>query len=330
MIKNNSDYEENEGVEKLAEEVDEEKCSVLPVLEETEKKASSLATPSGTAILQRYLWEISRYPLLTAEEELRLARLYKKYQDREAAFRLITSNLRLVVKIALEFQNFWMSNLMDLIQEGNLGLMMALKRYDPEKGIRFPYYASFWIKAYILKFILDNWRLVKIGTTQAQRKLFYNLQKEKDKLTQLGFEPIPQLIAKRLNVRERDVIEMEQRMGGGELSLDAPLSPNTEDSFQEVIPAKGDSPEDFWANEEIKALLRQKLDAIKQDLSPKERDILELRLLAEKPLTLKAIGKKHGVSRERIRQIESRLLKKIRAYLQKELPDYQDALAINH
>ncbi|MDL1971300.1 MAG: RNA polymerase factor sigma-32 [Candidatus Desulfofervidaceae bacterium] len=330
MIKNNSDYEENEGVEKLAEEVDAEKCSALPVLEETEKKASSLATPSGTAILQRYLWEISRYPLLTAEEELRLARLYKKYQDREAAFRLITSNLRLVVKIALEFQNFWMSNLMDLIQEGNLGLMMALKRYDPEKGIRFPYYASFWIKAYILKFILDNWRLVKIGTTQAQRKLFYNLQKEKDKLTQLGFEPIPQLIAKRLNVRERDVIEMEQRMGGGELSLDAPLSPNTEDSFQEVIPAKGDSPEDFWANEEIKALLRQKLDAIKQDLSPKERDILELRLLAEKPLTLKAIGKKHGVSRERIRQIESRLLKKIRAYLQKELPDYQDALAINH
>jgi len=327
MIKDNNNYEEFEEVDTLT-DLEKEGFSIssTPSEEEPEEKAGSLVTPSGTAILQRYLWEINRYPILTPEEELRLARLYKKYQDREAALRLITSNLRLVVKIALEFQSFWMSNLMDLIQEGNLGLMMALKRYDPEKGIRFPYYASFWIKAYILKFILDNWRLVKIGTTQAQRKLFYNLQKEKNKLTQLGFEPIPQLIAKRLNVREKDVIEMEQRMGGSEFSLDAPLNPNTEDSFQEVIPAKGETPEDFWANEEIKTLLRQKLDAIKRDLSPKERDILELRLLAEEPLTLKAIGKKHGVSRERIRQIETRLLGKLKTYLQKEFPDYQDAL----
>ncbi len=291
-------------------------------------KKDTLASPSGTSVLQRYLWEIGRYPLLTPEEELRLARLYKKKQDREAAFRLITSNLRLVVKIALEFQNFWVSNIMDLIQEGNIGLMMALKKYNPEKGIRFSYYAAFWIKAYILKFILDNWRLVKIGTTQAQRKLFYNLYKEKEKLTQLGYEPIPQLIAKRLNVREKDVIEMEQRMGGSEISLDAPLSSDTEDSFQEVIPAQGQTPEEIWADVELKKLVREKVDEFKDRLSEKERDILELRLLADKPLTLKEIGRRHGVSRERIRQIETRLLKKIKEFLKREMLDYEDALKV--
>jgi RNA polymerase sigma-32 factor len=300
----------------------------LPV-EEKKVSKDPLVPPSGTAVLQRYLWEISRYPLLTPEEEMRLAKLYKEKQDREAAFRLITSNLRLVVKIALEFQNFWVSNIMDIIQEGNIGLMMALKKYDPDKGIRFSYYAAFWIKAYILKFILDNWRLVKIGTTQAQRKLFYNLRKEKEKLTQLGYEPIPQLIAKRLQVREKDVIEMEQRLSGGEISIDAPIGEDGEDSLQEILPAKGESPEESWANVEIKKFLREKLEKIKDKLSPKELDILELRLLAEKPLTLKEIGEKHGVSRERIRQIEARLLKKLREFIQQEMPDYKDALALD-
>jgi len=302
---------------------------VFSIEEESEKeKGSKLTPPSGSSIVQRYLWEISRYPVLTPEEELYLAKLYKKKNDREAAFKLITSNLRLVVKIAVEFQHFWMKNLMDLIQEGNIGLMMALKKYDPDKGIRFSYYASFWIKAYILKFILDNWRLIKIGTTQAQRKLFYNLYKEKERLTQMGYEPIPQLIAKRLQVREKDVVEMEQRMGSSEVSLDAPLGPDTDDSFIEVIPAQTENPEEFWANNEIKKILREKIDSIKKTLSPKEKDILELRLLADNPLTLKEIGKRHGVSRERIRQIESRLLKKLREYLKKEFPDYQEALAI--
>ncbi|HDD45023.1 MAG TPA: sigma-70 family RNA polymerase sigma factor, partial [Candidatus Desulfofervidus auxilii] len=209
-----------------------------------EEKSGTIVPPSGAAIVQRYLWEINRYPILTPEEEFRLAKLYKEKHDREAAFKLITSNLRLVVKIALEFQHFWVSNLMDLIQEGNIGLMMALKKYDPDKGIRFSYYATFWIKAYILKFILDNWRLVKIGTTQAQRKLFYNLYKEKEKLAQLGYEPMPQLIAQRLQVRESDVIEMEQRMGSSEVSLDAPLSADTDDSLVEVIPAQSETPEE--------------------------------------------------------------------------------------
>ena len=294
--------------------------------EEFNEEFNPLILPSGSAILQRYLWEISRYPVLSAEEEAKLARLYHKYRDRDAAFRLITANLRLVVKIALEFQNFWASNLMDLIQEGNIGLMMALKKYDPDKGIRFSYYASFWVKAYILKFILDNWRLIKIGTTQAQRKLFYNLHKEKEKLKQLGYEPIPQLIAKRLSVSEREVIEMEQRMGMSEVSLNASLNPDTDDGLQEILPSNEASPEEILADSELKMVLRKKLDEFKDELSDKERDILELRLLAEEPITLKAIGKKYNVSRERIRQIEARLMKKLKKYLQKEWPDYKDTL----
>jgi len=293
---------------------------------EREEEFNPLILPSGSAILQRYLWEISRYPVLSAEEEAKLAQLYHKYRDRDAAFRLITANLRLVVKIALEFQNLWASNLMDLIQEGNIGLMMALKKYDPDKGIRFSYYASFWVKAYILKFILDNWRLIKIGTTQAQRKLFYNLHKEKEKLKQLGYEPIPQLIAKRLSVSEREVIEMEQRMGMSEVSLNASLNPDTDDGLQEILPSNEASPEEILADSELKMVLRKKLDEFKDELSDKERDILELRLLAEEPITLKAIGKKYNVSRERIRQIEARLMKKLKKYLQKEWPDYKDTL----
>lgn len=294
-----------------------------------EEKFGPLIPPSGSAILQRYLWEINKYPILTAEQEAQLACLYHRRKDRDAAFRLITSNLRLVIKIALEFQNFWATNLMDLIQEGNIGLMMALKKYDPDKGVRFSYYASFWIKAYILKFILDNWRLVKLGTTQAQRKLFYNLYKEKQKLTQLGYEPIPQLIAKRLSVSERDVVEMEQRMGTGEVSLDAPLSPDTEDNLQGLLPSKGLSPEESFADFEAKMFLRKKLDEFKKELTDRERDILELRLLAEEPLTLKAIGKRYNISRERIRQIEVRLMKKLKKYLQKQWPDYKEALIVS-
>ncbi len=292
------------------------------------EKFGSLIPPSGSAIFQRYLWEINRYPIFNSEQEAKLARLYHKHMDRDAAFRLITSNLRLVVKIALEFQNFWASNLMDLIQEGNIGLMMALKKYDPDKGVRFSYYASFWVKAYILKFILDNWRLVKIGTTQAQRKLFYNLHKEKQRLTQLGYEPIPQLIAKSLSVSERDVVEMEQRMGTGEVSLDASLSPDIKDNLQEILPSKEASPEESFADSEVKMVLRKKLDEFKKGLTDRERDILELRLLAEEPITLKAIGEKYNISRERIRQIEVRLMKKLKGYLQKEWPDYKEALMV--
>ncbi|MGB5422627.1 MAG: sigma-70 family RNA polymerase sigma factor, partial [Desulfobacterales bacterium] len=169
--------------------------------------------------LQRYLTEISRYRLLTREEEKEFGIRVQKYGDREAAYALVTSNLRLVVKIALEFQRVWMQNLLDLIQEGNIGLMQAVRKFDPYKNVKFSYYASFWIKAYILKFIMDNWRLVKIGTTQGQRKLFFKLKKEKQKLIDQGFDPKPKLLSERLGVSEREIVDMDQRLDGWDLSL---------------------------------------------------------------------------------------------------------------
>ena len=178
--------------------------------------------------LQRYLTEISAYKLLTREQEKELGIRVREHGDTDAAYRLVTSNLRLVVKIALEFQRVWMQNLLDLIQEGNIGLMQAVKKFDPYKNVKFSYYASFWIKAYILKFIMDNWRLVKIGTTQGQRKLFFKLKKEKQKLIDDGFEPKPKLLSERLGVSEREIVDMDQRLDGWDVSLDAPLKEDSD------------------------------------------------------------------------------------------------------
>ncbi|MBW1991770.1 MAG: RNA polymerase factor sigma-32 [Deltaproteobacteria bacterium] len=274
--------------------------------------------------LQRYIREANRFSLLTPEEEKELTVRYKETGDPEIAYRLITSNLRLVIKIALEFQKYWMKNLLDLIQEGNIGLMQAIKKFDPYRGIKLSYYASFWIKAYILKFIMDNWKLVKIGTTQSQRKLFYNLKREKEKLRAMGFEPGPKMLAEVLQVREEEVIEMEQRLGGWELSLDAPLREGSEEYHKNFLPATEPQVEEVLADAELKELFREKLTEFRRSLNEKELDILDLRLLAEKPLTLQEIGARHNISRERVRQIEDRLIKKLRHFLKSEIPDWQE------
>ncbi|MDD2901876.1 MAG: RNA polymerase factor sigma-32 [Syntrophales bacterium] len=295
--------------------------------EETAEEGSeeaALPVPMEMDLLQRYIQEANRYSLLTPEEEKRLALLYRETQDLEAGSKLITSNLRLVIKIALEFQKFWMKNLLDLIQEGNIGLMHAIKKFDPYRGIKLSYYASFWIKAYILKFIMDNWKLVKIGTTQSQRKLFYNLRREKEKLRALGFEPGPKLLAENLNVREEEVIEMDQRLGGWELSLDAPLKEGSDEYHKNFLPATEPQVEEALAEAELKDLFRKKLEEFKKDLNEKELDILSLRLLAEHPLTLQEIGARHKISRERVRQIEDRMIKKLRHFLKGEIPDWED------
>ena len=194
--------------------------------------------------LQRYLTEISAYKLLTREQEKELGIRVREHGDTDAAYRLVTSNLRLVVKIALEFQRVWMQNLLDLIQEGNIGLMQAVKKFDPYKNVKFSYYASFWIKAYILKFIMDNWRLVKIGTTQGQRKLFFKLKKEKQKLIDDGFEPKPKLLSERLGVSEREIVDMDQRLDGWDVSLDAPLKEDSDTERIEFLSTSTDSIED--------------------------------------------------------------------------------------
>jgi RNA polymerase sigma-32 factor len=292
--------------------------------EEKEEPEAALPMPADLDLVQRYIREANRFALLTPEEEKALTSHYHETGDREAGSRLVTSNLRLVIKIALEFQKYWMKNLLDLIQEGNIGLMHAIKKFDPYRGIKLSYYASFWIKAYILKFIMDNWKLVKIGTTQSQRKLFYNLKREKEKLRALGFEPGPKLLADALNVREEEVIEMDQRLGGWELSLDAPLKEGSDEFHKNFLPATEPQVEEILAQAELKNLFRKKLREFRKDLNEKEMDILDLRLLAEKPLTLQEIGARHSISRERVRQIEDRLIKRLRQYLKSEIPDWEE------
>ncbi len=311
---------------KKSESQDESKFLPLPLENkipvpagQDEELAPAVADP-----LQRYLAEISRYPLLSREEEERLTKEYYETRDPRLAYKLVTSNLRLVVKIALDFQKFWMQNFLDLIQEGNIGLMQAVKKFDPYRGVKFSYYASFWIKAYILKFIMDNWRLVKIGTTQAQRKLFYNLKKEKDRLDALGFEPSSKLISQRLKVKEKDVIEMEQRMGAWEVSLDAPVREDSDEKYQDFLPSNDPPVEDQVARDEVGERLRQVLAEFGRGLKDKEKVIFEERLLAEEPLTLQQIGSRFGISRERVRQIEERLLKKLKKFLQERLPDIEN------
>ncbi len=272
--------------------------------------------------LHLYLREISRFPLLKPEEEYELAMRVRESGDTDAAFRLITSHLRLVVKIVMDFQRRWMQNVLDLIQEGNVGLVKAVDKFDPSRGIKFSYYASFWIKAYILKFIMDNWRMVKIGTTQAQRKLFYNLNKERQLLISQGFEPDPDTLSQRLNVSREDIIEMEQRLNSSDVSLDLPVGDDANGaSKMDFLPALGAGVEESLASSEIARLVQGKLESILPKLSDKEVYILQKRLLSDEPATLREIGEHWSITRERVRQIEARLLEKLRSHLQHNIKD---------
>lgn len=276
--------------------------------------------------LHRYLQEISQYKLLTREEAEALSIKFHEEGDQDAAYRLVTSNLRLVVKVAMDFQKYWMTNFLDLIQEGNVGLVQAVKKFDPYRGVKFSYYAAYWIRAYILKFIMDNWRLVKIGTTQAQRKLFFSLNKEKKLLESQGFNPEVKLLAQRLNVKESEVIEMSQRMAGGDLSLESPLRDDSDDEQKDFIQSGGATVEEMVASDEIKERLAKVLDKLRTRLNSKEMSILADRLLSDEPLTLQEIADQFGISRERVRQIESNLLVKMRKFFEEELPDIKTFL----
>jgi len=274
--------------------------------------------------LQRYLAEIRRYPLLSREEEYRQAVRYKEYGDIEAAYKLVTSNLRLVVMIAREYQKAF-RNLLDLIQEGNIGLMEAVKNFDPYRGIRFPSYAVWWIRAYIIRYIMNDWRMVKIGTTQAQRKLFFNLQKEKERLEAEGFTPGPKLLAQRLNVKEDEVVEMEQRLFNRDLSTDVPVGDDEEVTLLNFLADNKQTPEQSFADAEYRKALSEKIEQFAATLKDKELVIFRERLLNEEPLTLREIGEKYGISRERVRQIEERVKKKLKAYLTKEFKEVKEA-----
>lgn len=272
--------------------------------------------------LQRYLSEISKYKLITREQEIELGKRVQEHGDSEAAYVLVTANLRLVVKIALEFQRVWMQNLLDLIQEGNIGLMQAVKKFDPYKNVKFSYYASFWIKAYILKFIMDNWRLVKIGTTQGQRKLFFKLKKEKQKLIDQGFDPKPKLLSERLGVSEREIVDMDQRLDGWDVSLDAPLKDDSDTERVELLSDDVESVENQVAKKEIEALLHNKIAEFKKTMTSRELEIFEQRIFSDTPATLQEIGDRYGISRERVRQVEKNIIKKMREFFKQEMPDF--------
>ncbi|HIC04449.1 MAG TPA: sigma-70 family RNA polymerase sigma factor [Nitrospirales bacterium] len=271
--------------------------------------------------LQHYLAEVRRYPLLTREEEQRLVKEYRELGKRESGIQLILSNLRLVVSIAGPYTRPGMEQL-DLIQEGNVGLLQALKRYDPSKGARFGTYAAWWIKAYILRYIVANFRLVKIGTTQDQRKLFYNLKKERQKLESQGFIPDTKLLADRLSVRERDIWQMEQRLGNREIPLHQPLGEDSNQTLLDILPSSEQNIDSELAENELKELFRKTLREFTETLNERERFVMTHRILSESPLTLEELGKRFGVTKERSRQLQNRIIEKLRDFAKDHIKDF--------
>ncbi len=296
--------------------------------EEDDGPTSTAIARSGEGLgrfdpLSAYMREVQRHPLLSADEQHQLAVDYQKNPENlAAAARLVTANLRLVVKIAYEYRRAY-KNMMDLIQEGNIGLMQAVKKYDPYRGVKLSSYAAWWIRAYMLRFILNNWRLVKLGTTQAQRKLFFNLSKEKAKLLAMGIEPTDSEIAKRLNVAEAEVAEMDKRLARSDASLDASVGESDGRSVArvELMPAPGSTPEGLAEGAELSELLQERLGEFREKLSGKDVIIFDKRVIADEPLTLQELGDEFGVSRERVRQLEARLTGKLRDYLKETLGD---------
>jgi RNA polymerase sigma-32 factor len=262
--------------------------------------------------LESYLVQINQFPLLTKEQEFKLAVRYRKHTDIEAAQKLITSNLRFVVKVAFEYKSYGVK-LLDLIQEGNIGLMMAVKKFDPYKGYRFISYAIWWIRAYIQNFITKTWSLVKIGTTQAQKKLFYKIGKIRKALESNGEdEKKYELLAQDLDVAKEDIIEMEQRMAARDLSLDAPFDEGQELTHLDLLKEESLNQEEVFAQDEEKKIREHEVQNAMRRLNEKEVYVIKNRIMADEPLTLQQIGDHLKLSRERVRQIESEALKKLK------------------
>ncbi|MGE0321587.1 MAG: RNA polymerase sigma factor RpoD/SigA [Polyangiaceae bacterium] len=310
------DFADDDVVEAEAEVIDEEDLEKVPA---PKSKETALSTIDPLAM---YMREVQRHPVLSAEDQRQLAIKYTEGGDVDAAAKLVTTNLRLVVKLAYEYRRAY-RNMMDLIQEGNIGLMQAVKRYDPYRGVKLSSYAAWWIRAYMLRFILNNWRLVKIGTTQAQRKLFFNLNKEKQRLAQMGIEPTHEEIAKRLDVDQKDVAMMEKRLARGDASLDAPVgdADGRQTSRLDLMPTSDQGPDLMTESAELSDLVRRHLEEFRVTLKGKEAIIFDKRTVAEDPLTLQELGNEFGVSRERVRQLEARMILRLREFLRERLGD---------
>lgn len=271
--------------------------------------------------VQRYLAEVRNHAVLTREEEQTLSREYLETGDERVERKLVNANLRLVVKLALEYQSA-RASLLDLIQEGNVGLIHAVRKFDPDKGIRLASYAQWWIRAYVLKYLMDNHKLVKVGTTQAQRKLFYNLKKEREKLKRQGLVPTPQLLARALAVRESDVVEMTARLAGRESSIDAPLQDGEKGTLADLIPSDVPAIDEAIADAEERDMMHEHLDAFGETLEGRDITIWKRRIVAEDPDTLQQLGEHFGVSRERARQLEARIKNRLTKFLHERQTTY--------
>ena len=324
-----TDDEEPRPDDGAGEESEALEAEVLPPEEpgdEEESVSTALAPLHDRSLavqdpLRRYLAEIGRHALLDAGEERELAIRFRDRGDRAAAVRLATSNLRLVVHIAMGFHRTAV-NLLDLIQEGNIGLLQAVQRFDPYRKVRFSAYASWWIRAYILKYLMDHWSLVRVGTTNTRRKLLFNLRKERARLEAKGIRPEPALLAKRLGVPEKEVIAVQQGMTR-DVSLDAPVSAESDTAHSDLLPATGAPADEALAEEEFQSALREKMEAFGGTLDARDRDLFQSRLLADSPQTLQEIGERHGISREAMRQRERKIVDRLRAFLQEELADFR-------
>ncbi len=302
-----------------------EESSRLPAVVPSESRLpdSTEGRAQGSA-LSAYMSELRHHAPITREEEHELAVRWTEEGDVEAAKQLVVSNLRLVVKIAMEYRRAW-TNTLDLIQEGNVGLMEAVQRFDPYKGVKLSSYAVYWIRAYILKYILDNMRSVRLGTTRASRKLFFRLNKEKRELERLGYDLEPRLIAERLDVSEDDVIDMEARLSRPDLSFDAPLRSDEGDgmTFGDRIAAPGISSEAAVGSRELREVFLGKVAAFAESLGERDLQILNRRILAEEPRTLAELGEEFEISRERVRQLEAKLVDRLRTYMKENLVDFE-------
>jgi RNA polymerase sigma-32 factor len=292
--------------------------------------AETLPAPRGTTAVERpdalgaYMAELRQHPPISREEEHALAVRWVEEGDLDAARQLVMANLRLVVKIAMEYRRTW-TNVLDLIQEGNVGLMQAVQRFDPTQGVKLSSYAVYWIRAYILKYLIDNIRMVRMGSSRAERKLFFRLNKEKRALEAQGFHPEPALLAERLDVKEEDVIDMERRLSQGELSMDAPVRRGDDDArlVGDTLAGGEVATDEQVGDAELKRVFLEKVKAFLETLEERERQIVEQRILAEEPRTLQQIGDDLGLTRERVRQLEKGVVDRLRVYLKEELVDFE-------
>jgi RNA polymerase sigma-32 factor len=302
---------------------------VLPPALPAKRTSAPVAGPPDRSLarvdtLSAYMAELAHHAPIDREEEQRLALRWVNERDLEAARQLVLANLRLVVKIAMEYRRAWV-NVLDLIQSGNVGLMEAVQRFDPYQNVKLSTYAAYWIRAYILKYILDNFRIVRLGTTRAQRKLFFRLNKEKRELERQGFEVEPKLLAERLDVSEEDVVDMSQRLSEGDISLNAPAhrDESTRAEVGDFVSGGGPSAEQTVADAELRRVFLGKVRDFAEGLEPRDRKLVEERVLADEPKTLAELGRELGVSRERVRQLEARIVDRLREYLKTNLVDFE-------